>query len=1064
MKRLGVGGLLFLGVVFPCIRGLAQIAAAFTVSDQTLCQGQCVQFVNQSTGNIVLHSWQFPGGSPAVYIGANPPQVCYSSPGVYDVVLTVSDGINTDSLRMENFITVAQLPVLSFQKMDVSCPGLNNGMVAASLSGGTGNYTFVWSPGGETTAVLDSLAPGTYVVTASDNVPVDIMHDLFTEDFSSAAGWTLNVPTGPNDPDANFWVISDAEGGQVPPACGVAFNGNPTLHITSTFNPAGGAAYNAGGLCPGFMCVTTHTRAESPVFSTAGYNNVFISFNYIMNGQQGADFAQLFFYDGISWQPAPMNIPQTSTCPSGQGLWSLYVAPLPPNCQNNPNVRIAFNWQNNDDGAGEDPSFAVDNIRVYNLSTSIAQCTVTDSVVINQLPGPQLSFTLNHPGCTATDNGSITVQVQNAQGGLSYQWWPVSATGPTLSNVPAGTYAVTVFDTIAGGVSGGGVTVWSDDFDGPIQWTLNVPFGPNDPEHNYWVISDAEGGMSPGNCAVQYNGNATLHITNTITNGGAMYNAGGLCPWLMCVTTHVRAESVPISTVGYSDLTLQFDFIGYGQSQMDEAAVWYNDGNGWTMISPLQSNVCAASQGLWTQVTFPLPPSCENIPNLQIGFTWRNNDDGLGADPSIAINDVFILAGATSQVSGGWVCEVSDTVTLVLKPLLDAQIQQLSALSCGEPAVLVADIQGDAPPFTISWNTNPPQSGDTLVMHQPGQVILTVSDTSGCTVQDTLVVNPGDGVIQIQAQIIQPDCNGEGGAISLVSSGGAGTYQYMWSNGSTASSATGLNAGIYSVTISSGNCQLDTSFTLTASNPITATASVTQPRCHGQNSGAVKLNITGGNPPYEIFWNGQQGSAHEFYLPADTFYVYISDANGCDTTITVILQDPPPIVVNTDTSHTIWMGDGVVISSSVSGGYGTLTSAWSPNYYIYCTTCPVTYVFPPRTTTYTVTYTDTMGCRGQGTVEVIVLRDGPHIPNTFTPNGNDLNEEWRIIAYGVKEFEVWIYDRWGEEIFYSDDLYKGWNGTFKGREVPQGTYVYRCKIKYLNGDIGTYMGHINLYR
>ncbi|MCX7650181.1 MAG: gliding motility-associated C-terminal domain-containing protein [Flavobacteriales bacterium] len=1043
----------------------AQITASFSTPQQALCQGQCITFNNTSTGPIVAWQWEFPGGTPGVFLGPNPPQICYSAPGVFDVLLIVSDGVQVDSLRMTNYITVAQLPVLSFQTQDVSCPGITNGMAAASLSGGTGNYTYVWSPGGETTAIIDSLAPGTYTVTASDIMPVTVTQELFSENFSMPGTWTLNVATGPNDADANFWTISDAEGGQIPPACGVAFNGNPTLHVTSTFNPSGGAAYNAGGLCPNLMCVTTNRRAESPLFSTAGYSNVFISFHYIMKGQAGVDQAQLFFHDGISWQPAPVNIPVTSTCPSGQGLWSVYVAPLPPNCQNNPNVRIAFNWQNNDDGIGTDPSFAVDDIRVYNLTTFLAQCSITDSVVIQQLPGPQLSFTIQNPGCSATDNGSISVQVQNAQGGLSYQWWPVNGNGPTLSNLPAGTYAVTVYDTITGGVSSGGVTVWSDDFDGAVQWTLNVPFGINDPEANYWIISDAEGGMSPGNCAVQYNGNATLHITNTLTNGGALYNAGGLCPLLMCVTTHVRAESVPISTVGYSNLTLQFDFIAYGQSQMDEAAVWYNDGSGWTMISPLQSNVCAASQGLWTQVTFSLPPSCENIPNLQIGFTWRNNDDGLGADPSVAINDVFILAGATSQVTGGWVCSVSDTVTLVQLPLLDAEIQQIVPLSCGNSAILTADIQGTGGPFTIQWSGGQPtQNPDTLIVPQPGQVILTVSDTAGCTVHDTLNVLPGDGVIQLQALITQPNCNGQGGAISLIPSGGTGSYAYLWSHGPTSSAVNGLTSGTYHVQISSGGCVLDTSFTLLASNPILPVATLTQPRCHGQNSGSIKLSITGGQPPYTIVWNGEPGPAVQYYLPADTFYIHISDTAGCDTTLVLVLQDPPAITITSDTSHTIWMGESVVINSSASGGFGTLTSTWSPNYYIECLNCPSTLVYPPRTTTYTVTYTDTAGCRAERFVEVVVVRDGPHIPNTFTPNGNGINEEWRIIAYGVKEFELRIFNRWGEEIFFSDDVYKGWDGYYQGREAPQGTYVYRCQIKYLNGDVGRYMGHIVLYR
>ena len=1051
-------------LIFPHLRMWTQLVAGFSSNTQAICQGECINFINQSSGPIVTWNWNFPGGTPSSFLGPNPPPICYQSPGIFDVLLVVSNGLQIDSIRIANYIVVAQTPTLSFQTLDASCPGLNNGMAAATLSGGTGNYSFLWSPGGQTTASLDSLAPGIYHVTASDNVPVSVMHVLYEEDFSDGSGWTLNQPTGPNDADANFWVISDAEGGLIAPACGVAFNGNPTLHVTSTIFPNGGAAYNAGGLCPGVMCVNTNRRAESQIFSTSGYNNVFISFHYIMTGQVGLDYAELFFFDGVSWQPAPLSIPITPTCIGGQGLWSLYSAPLPPNCQNNPNVRIGFNWKNNDDGLGTDPSFAVDNIKVYNLTTQIAQCTITDSVIINQNPGPQLTFSFTNPGCTSTNNGSITAQVQNSSGGLSYQWTPSQTNSPTINNLTAGTYILTVYDTISGGVAGGGQVVWSDDFEGPMQWILNVPFGPNDPDGNYWIISDAEGGMSSGSCAAQFNGNKTLHITNTLTNGGALYNAGGLCPWLMCVTSHVRAESVPISTIGFSDLTLQFDFIAMGQSMMDESAVWYNNGTGWNMLTSLQSNLCAASQGLWTQLTLSLPSSCENIPNLQIGFTWRNNDDGLGADPSVAINDVYIHAGASTNVSGSWVCSVTDTVTLIQLPLLGVDIELIEPMACGEPGILVADIEGTGGPFSITWNSNPPHSGDTLIVYQPGDIILTVSDTNGCTVQDILNLQPDDGVIQVQAQITQANCLGEGGTIDLTVSGASGSYNFMWSNNETTEDLSNLSPGVYNVQISSGGCSLDTSFSISTSPGFTIFPTLINPKCHGENSGAIKLNINGGSPPYQIFWNGQQGPASNYYLTAGSYQIYVIDDMGCDTTIIFTLADPPSIEVFSDTSHTIWMGESVLLWSSASGGTGTLNLNWSPNYYIECTSCPVTVAFPPRTTTYTIQYTDTVGCKVSREVEVIVVRDGPFIPTAFTPNGNDRNEEFRIIAYGVKKFELRIYDRWGHEVFFTDDLYTGWNGKFNGEEVPQGTYVYKCYIKYLNGDVGKYLGHIILYR
>src|SRR4051812_8591068 len=87
---------------------------------------------------------------------------------------------------------------------------------------------------------------------------------FFTENFDTGApGWMLNVVTGAEGADPNFFTISDNEGGVAPPGCGVASNGNKTLHVTSVFNPSGGASYDAGGLCGFLYCPQTNRRTES---------------------------------------------------------------------------------------------------------------------------------------------------------------------------------------------------------------------------------------------------------------------------------------------------------------------------------------------------------------------------------------------------------------------------------------------------------------------------------------------------------------------------------------------------------------------------------------------------------------------------------------------------------------------------------------------------------------------------------------------------------------------------------------------------------------------------------
>ena len=69
-------------------------------------------------------------------------------------------------------------------------------------------------------------------------------------------------------------------------------------------------------------------------------------------------------------------------------------------------------------------------------------------------------------------------------------------------------------------------------------------------------------------------------------------------------------------------------------------------------------------------------------------------------------------------------------------------------------------------------------------------------------------------------------------------------------------------------------------------------------------------------------------------------------------------------------------------------------------------------------------------------------------PNAFTPNGDGLNDEFRAVTNSVyiEHFSLSIYDRWGAMIYQTNDISKGWDGTYKGEYCMQGAYVY--KIAY----------------
>jgi PKD repeat protein len=193
--------------------------------------------------------------------------------------------------------------------------------------------------------------------------------------------------------------------------------------------------------------------------------------------------------------------------------------------------------------------------------------------------------------------------------------------------------------------------IWQNDFENPTEWTLNFSTGQNGIDANIWVISDAEGGVAAGGCGVAGNGNKTLHVGcqgQWCFGTGATYNAGDGGLGFIDATTNKRTFTANnISTLNSQNLSIEFDYIGIGQANDDFGTIIYstNGGTTWSNLQTiLPSTTCSGGQGLWTHTSIALPTSCENISTLRIGFDWRNSNDGVGSDPSLAINNLKITS------------------------------------------------------------------------------------------------------------------------------------------------------------------------------------------------------------------------------------------------------------------------------------------------------------------------------------------------------------------------------------------------------------------------------------
>jgi PKD repeat protein len=259
--------------------------------------------------------------------------------------------------------------------------------------------------------------------------------------------WNI-TSTGTNDPQANVFYISCAENGHTDGVCGTGCVAQTatatlaTLHMGATSD--NGASYNAGGLCVAInICVQTNRRAESPVINCTGHSNITLKFNYIEGGDGTNDNATLWYYDGSSWTQLSDPAKTPPICPGGQGMWTAYSIALPASANNNPNVKIGFNWTNNDDGTGTDPSFAVDSVT---LSTAAAA-------------GPPVAAFSISPSDTVCLGQCLSFTDQSTNSPTSWAWDFTGATPATsavqnpgfVCYTAPGTYTVKLTATNASG-------------------------------------------------------------------------------------------------------------------------------------------------------------------------------------------------------------------------------------------------------------------------------------------------------------------------------------------------------------------------------------------------------------------------------------------------------------------------------------------------------------------------------------------------------------------------------------------------------------------------------------
>lgn len=191
-----------------------------------------------------------------------------------------------------------------------------------------------------------------------------------------------------------------------------------------------------------------------------------------------------------------------------------------------------------------------------------------------------------------------------------------------------------------------------------------------------------------------------------------------------------------------------------------------------------------------------------------------------------------------------------------------------------------------------------------------------------------------------------------------------------------------------------------------------------------------------------------------------TYLDSLKSSKGCDSisAINLIVHPLPNVTAFEDTT----INPGIPVQLTVSGAQSYL---WTPNYNISCLNCQNPTIHPELTTTYIVKGT-LNNCSSYDTV--FLIAETPefslYAPNSFTPDYDNVNDVFYFYGVGIEEFEALIFNRWGELLFKITDINDGWDGIYKGKEVPLGVYAYKVQARSITTLNISKTGSINLIR
>lgn len=976
----GVGAPTYLwsnGATTASITGIAAGTYTLTITDQNGCTATIMDTVNEPTALVASASVTsyFNSANISCNGSSDGEAMASATGGTGSYTYAWNNGVtiaNISSLSANSYyvtvtdangcydsasVTLTQpsaITVSASQDSAASCPTASNGVASVSASGGTGNFTYAWS-NSATASIINGLAPATYMVTVSDTNNCSNTDSVtITSNSTLAASASVNSNVSCNGLSNGTAMVS-ATGGATPFSYSWT-NGDTSASLS---NVAAGIYYvtvTDGNGCSdsASVSITEPTLMVASATVTSNYNGEHITCSGYADGEAtasatGGTAGYTFGWSnggtsailtGLSAGDYTITITDANNCsvvdtvtltePPALSATSALDSNVSCNGGSDGSLTAGYSggvgaptymWSNGNNTASATGLVAgFYNVTVTDQNGCVASIadTVNEPSVLNVSVSQYSSYHGEPIKCFGDSNGAAQVTAFGGTSGYTYLWSSGAST-TIAGNIPAGTYTVTVTD------SKGCTAIDSIILSQPSALVAST------------VVD------SLASCSTAPNGGATASALGG--TGSKTFN------WSNSTGNASITGVIPGTySVIVSDLN----------GCMDTSAVTIGSNSTLSAIASVTNNVsCFGGSDAGASVT-------ATGGAMPFSYTWSNSNTD-------STQSGLIAGTYYVTVTDGNGCSDSASVIITEPTALVASARVTSNyngehISCNgsSDGEATASAAGGTPGYTYLWSNS--STNTTASGLSAGKASVTITDANGCV--DTSSVTLTEPVLLVTTSTLDSNvsCNGNAdGGLSANISGGTGTYSYSWSNGANTSSITGLLAGIYSVTISDANgCSTSVSDTVTEPNSLVVISAVdSNATCSGFANGGTSVTPSGGTSPYTYAWSNSLTTASITGVIAGTYFVTVTDANGCSSSSSTTITEPTAVMASSsliaDASCPTAINGSALASGS--GGTSPFTYSWSDN----SSNDTLSGVMPG---TYSVTVSDANGCMDTSSVSV----------------------------------------------------------------------------------------------